>query len=266
MKNSFLLSLFLGLSTLAMAQQPALKVDLSHNLDENSGDVFDVDVRLSDFQDLFAIQLFMKWDSSMYRIESVPFFNADIPGMTAQNIILPETDINKPERGKVRIVWTNAVPHSEADQTLIATLRFTAIGAPCDESNFFFEDIGDQESERLLAADASFNDIGIDFEALAIQIPGGAACISSTDNLLADEDIAIYPNPVKEMVNFDFKVDVNPSSIITVYSLQGQKMRTLAVSGRNNSFDISDLAEGTYLYEITNTADILHRGKLIKVQ
>ncbi len=266
MKNSLLFSLFLGLAIFAMAQQPALRVNLSHNLDENSGDVFDVDVRLSEFQDLFAFQLFMKWDSSVYRIESVPFFNADIPGMTAQNIILPESDLNKPAKGKVRIVWTNAIPHSEADETLIATLRFSVIGAPCDESDFFFDDIGDQESEILSAFDAIFNDIGVDFEALAIQIPGGAACISSTDNLITDEDISIFPNPIREQVNFDFKVDMNPGSIISIYSLQGQKMQTLPVSGRNNNYDITDLAEGTYLYEITNAADILHRGKLMKIQ
>jgi len=261
MKNTFFTTLLFLVCLNAYSQ---LKVDITHNLDENSGNVFDVDVRLSDFENLFAFQLFMKWDSTMYRIDGVPYFNEEIPGFLAQNIVLPVNDANKPEKGKVRLVWTNATTYSMADETLIATLRFTAIGGECDESPFTFEDIGDQESEQLLAADAAYNDIGINYQTRTIQIPG-ADCLTSNSELISEDQISVYPVPARDVINVDLDINLPVSTQLQVYSLQGELVNIYEITGLKNSLDITALQAGTYFYELRNGDKLLQNGKFIKV-
>jgi len=265
MKNTVITTFLLLGSILLMGQQDPLNVTISHNLDENSGNVFDVDVTVSNFEALYTFQLFMKWDSTMFRIDGAPFVNKDIPGFTTENIVLPASDENIPNKGKVRIVWGDAATLSLPDDTKIATLRFTAIGNPCDYSPFYFENIGMEESEQLLAADASFTNIGVEYENLNIQIPG-ANCVSSNQEVFAAETILVYPNPVREILNVEFTDKQLADCKLRIISTKGEIVKSFSMGIGSRTYNMSDLTEGSYLYEIIHSEATIKQGQILKVR
>jgi len=264
MKNTTSTAILLLWSLIVFGQQNPLNVHLDHNLNENSGNIFDVEVRLSDFVDLYTFQLFMTWDSTIYRIDGVSYINEDIPSFKTENIVLPANDQNLPTKGKVRIIWGDAATLSLPENTHIATLRFSAIGEPCEHSSFKFENIGTEESEKLLAADASFNNIGIAADDMTIQIPG-VGCLSSNEALEQNIEVAIYPIPAKDFVNIDITGTLSTNAQITIVALDGQLISKSPIANNKTQIDLSTLQAGTYLYEIQDQQQVVKQGKLLKV-
>lgn len=256
--------LFLFTLASLSAQQGPLVVDLKHTLDENSGGVFDVEIRVSDFVDLFTFQLFMKWDPDMYRIDGVPYVNDELPFFDDTSIILPAEDVSIPDDGKVRIIWSNATTLTLNDDTHIVTLRFTALGQPCEESKFFFDDIGTLESETLLAADANFEDVGIQFDDMNVQIPG-VDCVSSNENLLDDISINIFPNPVMNILNVDLSNHTLDAVQFTLYTIEGKKVNEYTLNKTNSNISVTELENGSFLYDIRSSKGIIQRGTLYKI-
>ena len=246
------------------AQQGPLVIDLNHNLDENSGGVFDVELRVSDFEALYTFQLFLKWDPDMYRIDGVPYVNDELPFFDDTSIILPSEDVSIPDDGKVRIVWSNATTLTLDDDTHIVTLRFTALGQPCAESKFFFEDIGTLESETLLAADANLENIGIEFDDMNVQIPG-VDCVSSNENLESNISVDIFPNPVVNYLNVDFSDQVITETRMILYTIEGKIVEEYSLNAGKNSINVTTLNKGSYLYDIQSNEGIIQRGTLYKL-
>lgn len=265
MKNTIITTFLLLGSFLLVAQQEPLNVAITHNLDENSANVFDVEVKVSNFEALFSFQLFMKWDSTMFRIDGVPFVNENIPAFRTENIVLPANDQNIPNKGKVRIVWADAATLSLPDDTHIATLRFTAIGNPCDYSPFYFENIGNQESEILLASDASFNNIGVTNENVNIQIPG-ADCVLANTEIFSSESILVYPNPVRDNLNVEFTDQQLTDCKLRIISTEGKLVKNYKMNAGTSTYSMQGLTEGSYLYEIIHNERTIKQGQILKVR
>lgn len=268
MRNKIIVSALLLISTFLMGQQDPLQVNISHNLDENSGNIFDVEVSVSNFENLFSFQLFMKWDSTKFRIDGVPFINEDIPAFARENIVLPAQDENLPTKGKVRMVWFSAGTFSLPNETIIATLRFEAIGEQCEESPFFFEDIGTEESEKLLASvlsGADFVDIGVETTPINIQIPG-VNCTSSLTEVIDPASIRVYPNPIIDYINIEMDANTHNNKQLSIFTIAGKLVDKYPLLDNANKIDLSGLQEGTYLYEIKNSDNILKQGKILKVR
>jgi len=256
--------LLVVISLALYSQQAPLKVEIAHDLDENSAQVFDVEVRVSDFTDLYSFQLFMKWDSTVYRVDGVPYINTELPAFTTQNIVLPSNDQVLPSKGKLRIIWSDARTLSLPDDTHIATIRFTAIGEECEESIFAFDDIGQQESQQLLATDRNFENIGIESESMMITIPG-VNCLSST-TIVEDFGINVYPNPVRDILNVDHNGKLPAGSQLSIYGANGQVIKTVTLTSTQNSINVSELQEGSYLYKLSKDNQISAQGRFIRVQ
>lgn len=263
MKYLYTTTIVLLFAVSLFSQQGPLIIDLNHNLNENSGGVFDVEVRVSDFVDLYSVQLFLKWDPDVYRIDDVPYVNDTLPFFDDTNIILPSEDVSIPENGKVRIVWSNAVTMSLPDDTNIVTLRFTALGQPCDESKFRFDDIGTAESERILATDVNFDDIGIEFDEMNVQIPG-VGCTSANADLYNDISVNVFPNPVTNILNVDLDKNMKDAKL-SLYTLDGKITREYSLDERNNSVSLTDLRSGSYFYALSSSSEVIKRGRLLKI-
>jgi hypothetical protein len=74
---------------------------------------------------------------------------------------------------------------------------------------------------------------------------------------------AIYPNPVNDIVNISFSGKSKNSFNVAVYSIQGSKIYTSYTKERNASINISTLAKGMYLLNITTDKGSMTR-KIVK--
>ena len=66
--------------------------------------------------------------------------------------------------------------------------------------------------------------------------------------------LKLFPNPTKGML---FWEEAPPHSLLKIYSLQGQLVKTL--SGNLKAFDISDLADGTYILAMQTESGIRYQ-------
>ena len=82
--------------------------------------------------------------------------------------------------------------------------------------------------------------------------------ILSTNEVTASADFVMYPNPVKDLVYFKTKENVQK---IEIFDASGRIIRTMGV--KNNSADLSELSNGNYLIKIY-TKDKVGVQKLIK--
>ncbi|MDD3877078.1 MAG: T9SS type A sorting domain-containing protein [Bacteroidales bacterium] len=64
-------------------------------------------------------------------------------------------------------------------------------------------------------------------------------------------EISVYPNPTTELVNLD--IPANYSLLdIRMYDLNGKLLRTIANASGLVTFDVRDLAKGTYYLQVIN--------------
>ena len=78
------------------------------------------------------------------------------------------------------------------------------------------------------------------------------------------EDIRPYPNPAKEQITFlNLQIGKNPGLSIHLLGLDGKFVQEFQPNNQTNSFSVSDLKPGLYIYTITQNQEIIKRGKLI---
>ncbi len=81
------------------------------------------------------------------------------------------------------------------------------------------------------------------------------------ENIAADLDLNIYPNPATEYM----MIDLNQNATISIYSLAGTLVKSIDIDGNNSKVDISDLADGAYLLKLYSTEGAyLSSQKMIK--
>ena len=71
----------------------------------------------------------------------------------------------------------------------------------------------------------------------------------STYNSLKNEDIVLFPNPVKDQLNIKISEN-NIGTRANIYSILGEKLATHILDGQQNIFDISHYQNGIYLVKI----------------
>lgn len=74
---------------------------------------------------------------------------------------------------------------------------------------------------------------------------GNCEVLSIDDTSL--QDVSIYPNPAKDIVNITSSQGIDN---IAIYNLLGQKVATYTISGQNSSIDLQALSAGAYILEV----------------
>ena len=74
-----------------------------------------------------------------------------------------------------------------------------------------------------------------------------ATVLSLQDEVIAANDIMIYPNPSKDEINIQLQSSDSVESV-EVYSLLGKKMNLSNL--HNNKLDISHLSKGIYIIKV----------------
>jgi hypothetical protein len=81
---------------------------------------------------------------------------------------------------------------------------------------------------------------------------------------------SVYPNPAMERATFEFNVENDGKVLITIFNLSGQQVATIfnqdVKGGTTNKveFEAGDIAEGVYLYQITNGDTVITDRLIIK--
>ena len=81
----------------------------------------------------------------------------------------------------------------------------------------------------------------------------------STEGVIANKSLEIYPNPVEDVININIKIDIDN---INLYGIDGKWIQSFE-NNSENKIDVSGLKAGIYFIEI-RTADKLQRQKFIK--
>jgi len=233
----------------------------------------EMEVLVSDFTDMTALQLFVFWDENTLEVTELLDYNQELLGFIA---VLPEEDQARPEKGKLRINWFDGFSTKTLeDGTAICKFKFNMIGNECDVTNFTVADLGDAAVSPSLVLDASIlvpgqsNPVSIgidDVTPVPFQIPG-VGCdpvMTSTEN----SDIAsvrIYPNPVRDNLQVTFSNHKPESSSLMLYNEDGRLLSDNPLSSSESNIDISAINNGIYFYEIQDKGIVVHQGKIMKI-
>jgi len=95
---------------------------------------------------------------------------------------------------------------------------------------------------------------------IVLKTTNGGLGISQTD----PGQVNIYPNPATNEINIELNTLPGDQHTICIYSVPGQRMKTITASDNIIRIDIADLSEGIYFIMITRKDDIIMTGKIIK--
>ena len=131
MKHIYISILFLLFSVIMFAQP------VQFNFSNTGGqvavnDLIDVDIRVSDFNNIAGMQFAIHWDDFMFPVESVENINTSIVGFSQSNIAYGDPNLF----GALRLSWSGVTEVTLPDNALLFTLRLRASGPLCQSSGF----------------------------------------------------------------------------------------------------------------------------------
>jgi len=128
------LALFISFS--AAAQHTPLEFSYSAGTNPPTpGQPLDVQVHVSNFEDLIGIQLAFAWDSTVMEIDTIPFITSDIADFNSSVLALPSQTFDM-TKGILRVSWFSFQgAQNVADDHHIFTMRFNVVGEPCDTTS-----------------------------------------------------------------------------------------------------------------------------------
>jgi hypothetical protein len=90
-----------------------------------------------------------------------------------------------------------------------------------------------------------------------------STCTGIESSIANNNGVLIYPNPAKEEINV-FATSVSKNTKLEVYNALGQIVISRKLDDTETKISISELANGVYIYRITDNEAIIKQGKLIK--
>jgi hypothetical protein len=167
---------------------------------------------------------------------------------TGEDLLFTEQD------GQMKMGWYSLAPVATDEEDVLLSIRFKA------------KDLRDQTksicltlSEGYEISDQNANELrGVILSAPVIQVPAnGTGTGSDGDN---STTFSVYPNPVKENVQFSFDLPEPGYVILTVSDMPGRIVARVVNSdqdaGKQNiAFDISDLPGGVYFCHFKFTSN-----------
>ena len=90
---------------------------------------------------------------------------------------------------------------------------------------------------------------------------------NTTDLFNKNDDPKIYPQPMTDFANFEFKQPLSQASTFTLFDLLGNKILSKNLQKQQQQFTLNrgSLSAGTYIYHIQTQKDI-YSGKVIVVE
>ena len=143
--------------------------------------------------------------------------------------------------------------------------------ATIDSTQYITEGIGSSTGLLKAANFESANDLLCYAENHIPIYPVGSSCILNVGiNKIKDdnqkESVQLYPNPVKDIINLEFK-NINHNDLeLTIYNMMGKQVKQFQIPRGELKYmlNLSKLDAGLYFYKIWNETGIIYSGKIIK--
>jgi len=74
--------------------------------------------------------------------------------------------------------------------------------------------------------------------------------------------IEIYPNPSRTYLKLIYP-NIDQERVISLFSLKGEKLKSLTINKEENLIDVRDLNPGLYFLLIQNKSELLHAHQII---
>ncbi|MBK7041635.1 MAG: T9SS type A sorting domain-containing protein [Bacteroidetes bacterium] len=94
---------------------------------------------------------------------------------------------------------------------------------------------------------------------IMISAPNG-----TSQYLLSEKVAAVYPTVLENELHVNLKPDDPLHYQLQVLDMNGHKVNTFAIDHMLNTFDVSSLASGNYLFNISQANQVIQSGKLTK--
>lgn len=176
-----ILSIFFLLSLLTNIYSQKLNIKFS-KASTNQNDSVNIDVTVSNFNNLFGAQYSIGWDSTKFKygriLNVIPVSSPPASGHLPSPI-----DVGTPgpgsilKQGQITFLWSNTNTATLPNDTRLFTIRLKAVGNPCDSTNIIMTNIP-TKSEYY---DENFNLLVPDFTAGTAKI-NGPSCVDNPPN------------------------------------------------------------------------------------
>jgi len=85
---------------------------------------------------------------------------------------------------------------------------------------------------------------------------------TGVDNISANDEMRVYPNPVSEYVTFALPNETE-NAMVTLYDITGRMAKQVTFSGKEVTIEKGSMTSGIYIYTVTSEGQNLKTGKII---
>ncbi len=253
------LILILLFSTLVYSAQSQLTLAAS-SLVQDPGDEFFIDITTQGFDSIAAIQLTMKWDSSV--IEFLDIDNFGLPTSSSNpNIHFSFAYLSS---GYLTFLWDPGTGGTVdlPDNTSIMRLKYKAIGAPSSSSPFEF--VGTITAISVLAG-SDLHQVNLNLEPGEVKLTP----VLGIHGIAEIEEMLISPNPSSQDIGIQFSLDHPVDLAWSVSDMQGKEIisRQFAKADGQQTIKIDrDLfpATGVYLFSMRSAHGVLTQKLIVQ--
>jgi len=76
-------------------------------------------------------------------------------------------------------------------------------------------------------------------------------------------EVSTYPNPATDVLNFNINSELNDVKTYELLNITGSVVRSEATQQNKTKFNVSDLAEGLYIYRVSSEKEIIKTGRVV---
>jgi len=87
---------------------------------------------------------------------------------------------------------------------------------------------------------------------------------SSTNELLAEEIVSLYPNPVNDIFIIEIKKNAYLASTLKIFNTSGSMVQEIQLNESKQTIELDAEYDGMYFYKIEQNGTSVAEGKLIK--
>ena len=252
------LILLLLFSTLVWSAQSQVTLS-APSLVQDPGDEFFIDITTQGFDSVVAIQLAMKWDSSVIKLLTIDSLNLQA---TSPN---QHFSFDYLTNGLLPFVWS----HPSADYTdlpddaLIMRLKFKAIGTASSSTTFKF--VNTNSANILVLAGADFTPIDVNLNHGEVKLTP----VLAAQGVSELEDLQISPNPSSQDLKIHFSLSQSVDLTWSVIDLYGKEILTrpfAKADGQQTILIDRDIfpATGIYLFSLRTVHGVLTRKLIVQ--
>ncbi len=88
---------------------------------------------------------------------------------------------------------------------------------------------------------------------------------NSVNEISADEQLAVYPNPATDVAHINYDVEGNSEAKLELHNMLGSKVKEIKLDASQNKFDLSvrDLNPGVYFYTLVQNDKAVTTKRLV---